>query len=140
MASDLLPIQLFVYGTLISGFNNNFLMDNCTFKGRASTVEKFALFVGEYPFVKSDEHETSIFGELYEVSTQESLKELDQLEDHPNWYVRSPCQVVLLEGGMAVEAQIYFNDNVSKENSEYVESGDFRRSVAAASHLKQVAV
>lgn len=83
IASNELPIQLFVYGTLISGYSNHFLMEGCSPRGPAKTVEDFSLHVHEYPFVSSKKHTTTISGEVYQINTVEQLEALDLLEEAP---------------------------------------------------------
>jgi gamma-glutamylcyclotransferase (GGCT)/AIG2-like uncharacterized protein YtfP len=90
--------RLFVYGTLRLGGSNAHLLANCRFLGLACTEPAFALAsFGSYPAL-CEGGDTAVEGELYDVPAAE-LVALDRLEDHPNWYVRTP--VVLGDGTRA---------------------------------------
>ena len=73
---------------------------------------------------------TIIHGEVYEVECNEVLKALDELEGHPNWYVREEVPVHLTDKEEIVHAYIYFNYNVndteeSTTQCSLVESGNY---------------
>ncbi len=110
MKSDKL-IPLFVYGTLKRGFSNHsFLSGTDTkFLGNARTAEPFALYVGKFPYVTSREPVCPIKGEVYMVDT-ETLLRIDELEEHPDWYIRRITKVIL-ENGTVLKAYIYFKDD-----------------------------
>jgi gamma-glutamylcyclotransferase (GGCT)/AIG2-like uncharacterized protein YtfP len=132
-----LPIKIFVYGTLMRGFSNHHVISSCAYLGTARTVEKYSLFVGSFPFVNSGTNVSHIYGELYEVTEIEHLQHLDELEGHPDYYCRTDCQVILMEGGdgnEVIAAQIYFNNNDSMEDAEHVPTGSFRDSSASVKH------
>lgn len=137
MAGNELPVQIFVYGTLVNGYCNHFLLDSSTFKGAAKTVQKYALHVADYPFVVNCDPQSHIMGEVYTVDTPEALEFLDQLEAHPVEYIRCHCKVQMTETGDVVDAQIYFNNNKSVENTEFVPSGDFSKSASSQKYLLQ---
>lgn len=118
--------RVFVYGSLLRGLENHFLIQNEKFVHRAHTVEEFymvsnnntpennisaayepTLFVPQdiykYPFLMrkpaASGHTCSrIVGEVYEV-TAEALAQLDRLEDHPTSYLRQSIQVENMEKG-----------------------------------------
>ena len=104
--------------------------------GRAATVELYAMFAAGVPFVHPGHSRVPILGEVFEVPTGEgrnTLTNLDRLEGHPDWYVRTPISVVLTDGpraGETVAAEIYFNSKCDDSNGEYnyIPSGDFRDS------------
>lgn len=131
-------VRIFVYGTLRKGFaNHHFLEDDCEYLGEAKSVNKYSMTAREYegrfgtkraiPFV-SKEPEVEVLGEVYEVS-QNVLKLLDRLENHPYWYVREEAEFEVLEGveeegkSRIVKAWIYFNEVDKGEIS--LSSGDF---------------
>mmetsp|Transcript_43205 Transcript_43205/g.50051 ORF Transcript_43205/g.50051 Transcript_43205/m.50051 type:complete len:159 (+) Transcript_43205:46-522(+) len=129
--------KIFVYGTLRKGFyNHHFLEEDTEFIGKAKSVNEYKMTAREYiirggrkravPFV-SKTPECSITGEIYEVSNN-TLKLLDRLENHPFWYVREEVEFVLTEDNTdgepkVVKAWIYFNELDKGEID--VESGDF---------------
>lgn len=53
-------------------------------------------------------------GEVYKVDDN-VLKNLDILEDHPNYYIREPCQVRSLDENSSITAWIYFIKNFKPE-------------------------
>jgi gamma-glutamylaminecyclotransferase len=125
-------IYLFVYGTLMKGFSNHFLIKNCKFIGLAQTVDKYGMFIGAYPFVNSEVHQSVITGEVYEVSDEVTLFNLDELEGHPTVYERIPTQVTLMETNELLNAEIYFHDKHTTSIDDMVEnvpSGYFRDSL-----------
>ena len=46
-------------------------------------------------------------GELYEVDDA-MLNVLDQLEQHPTWYIRTDIKCVLVDTDNVVDCQVYF--------------------------------
>lgn len=130
-------MHIFVYGTLMRGFSNHHLMKSSTFIGTAATKEKYALFVADFPFVTEKLQTSPIQGEVYEVADEETLKRLDDLEEHPTWYRRKPVKVVM-EGSVEgeIEAELYFNEGYAIEGDvERVQSGYFRDASKAQVHL-----
>ena len=95
------------------------------------------MFEAGVPFVHPRDARTHILGELWEVTDPVVIANLDKLEGHPEWYVRTSISVVVLDGALGVSVQtadIYFNAQVSDREGEgivvsnpaFVESGDFR--------------
>mmetsp|Transcript_2317 Transcript_2317/g.3650 ORF Transcript_2317/g.3650 Transcript_2317/m.3650 type:complete len:176 (-) Transcript_2317:344-871(-) len=138
MAADMLPKKIFTYGTLMTGFSNHFLVEESVYLGKARTVEQYALFTAEYPYVNSTINEISITGELYEVQTNKILQYLDELEGHPDVYIRTPCKVTMMDSGDIEDAEIYFYDRAatSGDGIEKVHSGNFCDSATAFRHLE----
>lgn len=141
--ASIFPKHIFVYGTLVKGYSNHFLMEKCTFVGPAVTKKSYGLHVKEYPFVTAKVPVSQIHGELYTVPDLETLDELDLLEDHPVVYERKPVVVIVSlrsksnECSIAeVEAELYFNENIdiTDDSVELVSSGRFVDSVLGARH------
>lgn len=79
--------KVFVYGSLKRGFGNHVLLEGCKYVGPAKTNPLFTMIsYGAFPAVLID-GETAITGEVYEVD-EHTLRSLDALEGHPNWYKR----------------------------------------------------
>ena len=85
---------IFVYGTLKSGYGNNYLLKGAECLGGAKTVEKYALYEQGIPYVVKSEPVAQIQGEVYLVDSA-TLARLDQLEGHPGWYYRELIPVIL---------------------------------------------
>jgi len=115
--------KIFVYGTLLNGFENHFYLKNARLIGKAFTKEQYHMTVAFIPFVSDDGHENSnyIFGEVYEVD-ETDLRRVDQLEGHPYMYERRKIDV-RLDDGSEMECWMYFY-NGDKGHTE-VESGNY---------------
>ena len=98
--------RVFVYGSLIQGMGNHWLLKGSIDKkfanliGKAVTKNKFKMITFHekcFPYVLFDSipiknaESTEIIGEIYEVDDS-TLKKLDNLESHPNWYKREMIQ------------------------------------------------
>lgn len=85
-------MNVFVYGTLMSGLYNHKHMSGSTFIGCARTVKKYGMHVMvSIPFLHDDEELYHIQGELYTV-TPTHMKYLDRIE---SWYKRKIIQVIV---------------------------------------------
>ena len=97
-----------VYGTLKKNYSNYWwYLGNATHIGKGKTYEKYPLIVKGLPYLINDEgkgHNVEI--DLFRV-TDSTLKDLDRLEGHPNWYRREQIWVVVK--GEPYLAWIYFN-------------------------------
>jgi len=106
---------VFVYGSLKKGFSNHRLLSTSEFvsKGTVHDAELYSL--GGFPALVSGGG--SVEGELYEVSP-ETLRNLDMLEGHPNFYRREtrlvdcsmngqlPCHVYIYQGEVSGDYHI----------------------------------
>jgi gamma-glutamylcyclotransferase (GGCT)/AIG2-like uncharacterized protein YtfP len=126
-------MYIFVYGTLMTGYGNNYLLDQnqegVTFIGKAVSKDShyFMVDVG-FPMVfdptyHDDEfpmtnHIGKIKGELYFVTNPEVLSNLDSLEGHPRWYVRTESDFHCMDE--VVPAQYYRMQDLDYTNSEAV--------------------
>eukprot|EP01052_Picozoa_sp_SAG31_P045592 SAG31_NODE_8386_length_1461_cov_21.727564_1_plen_177_part_00 len=131
--------RLLVYGTLMTGLRNHRTLEatgegeTARLVGRGQTLDKYTMFAQteagqEVPFVDPDVPTSAVRGEVWAVCAA-TLARLDELEGHPDWYVRAPCAVEL-ESGERMEVGIYFNRNFRlfgmHETAAVVEDGDFR--------------
>ncbi len=114
---------IFVYGTLRKGFGNHRLLENAEFLGTGRTKEKYKMTANGIPFVSKNEPVSYIIGEVYKIDDK-TLKRLDELEGHPDWYKREKVKIIL-ETGKEVEAWIYFNE--VSEGRYLIKSGDFKK-------------
>lgn len=106
--------RIFVYGTLLAGFGNHRLISQQggQFVGEA-VLPGFELFsFGGFPGIRRTDREGSVVhGEVWNV---EDIAPLDRLEGHPNFYLRTPVDVVEApdgypyhEGAMVWEVETY---------------------------------
>lgn len=104
----------FVYGTLMSMYGNNRLLVDETLVDKAITVNDYQMFASGIPYVLKEINKYPIHGEVWEVK-KESIRSLDGLEGHPNFYRREKIQVTLKSTGEIVEAWIYFINTSNPE-------------------------
>ena len=80
--------KLFVYGTLKQGHGNHkYFLSKAKLLGKFITPPKYTMYsLGGFPGV-IDAGETSIHGEVYEV-TDEEFARIDRLEGYPSMYTR----------------------------------------------------
>lgn len=99
-----------VYGTLKKGFGNYFnYLTRATHIGRGKTTDKFPLIVKSLPYMINEKgvgHNVVV--DVFAVSDEE-LKRIDRLENHPTWYKRERVSVTLDKSGRQKEAWLYFN-------------------------------
>lgn len=112
--------NLFTYGTLKRGFSNNHLLESSKYAGTAKTLGKYSLYESGIPFVFKGEAVSHIYGELYLVD-ELTLKIIDRLEGHPEWYRRKEVKVVT-EKEETVTAWLYF---YPEKRGKLVKSGRF---------------
>jgi len=98
--------NLFTYGTLMKGYSNHYPLKRAEWVGSAKTLEKYSLYESGIPFVFKGEAVSHIYGELYRVD-ELTLKIIDRLEGHPEWYRREEIQIVT-DSGNNVTAWLYF--------------------------------
>lgn len=122
---------LFVYGSLMKGFDNHNLLGNSAKRlGKARTVKKFAMYedsFGNYPYIV-DEPYSKIKGELYQITRAELMQKIDEFEGAPDYYVRKKIEVKSHHGVkrafvyMQEDAQVPTDQEPLKEwtnNSDY---------------------
>lgn len=118
--------RVFVYGSLMAGFSNNFWLTMATYVGQRTTAEpNYIMFsLGMFPGVATGGWH-AIHGEVYEVDDL-TLKRLDRLEGHPNFYRRQPT---ILDDGTIADMYVLAQPWLKKHDTNYlprVASGDWR--------------
>jgi gamma-glutamylcyclotransferase (GGCT)/AIG2-like uncharacterized protein YtfP len=98
--------KVFVYGTLMQGRCNHYLLKNSTFigKGMAKGVGLYTVS-SDYPGAVLEKGET-VLGEIYQVNSS-TLQALDELEDNEILYKRELLPIELEKGGKIIIAWIY---------------------------------
>lgn len=95
-------MRLFVYGTLRQGCPNHRLLFGSRYLGPATTAEPYVMVTQKsrsfpYIFKHPDLYTTPIRGEMYEIN-QETVRQLDALEGHPDHYRRQQILVTTPKG------------------------------------------
>ena len=117
------PHLIAVYGTLRKGFGNHGLLSDARLLDSGITIDQYAMVCEGIPYVASGHREdgNNLAVEVYAVN-DETLKEVDRLENHPEWYQRKEIKVKL-DNGVIATAWLYFNDTVDVEGMRFY--GDF---------------
>lgn len=101
-----------VYGTLKKGFHNHHYLIGSKLLGSGVTKhDHYVMLSAGIPYVckcVDEEKMGRISVEVYEVDDN-TLKNLDRLEGHPEWYKREPVYVDI-EGVGSLAAWLYFNE------------------------------
>jgi len=111
------PIQnLFVYGTLLSKYNNEmsvFLRSNSKFIGNGFIYGKL-YDLGKYPAAVDLDTDSKVFGEIYQlINFDETIKILDDYEEIgeefslPNEYIRKEVNVFINNKKLSCYCYIY---------------------------------
>ena len=120
MAKYMKSNNIFVYGTLRKGGNNNSLLRNEKFIGSGKTKNLYSLYTAGIPYLNPNEEVCQIVGEVYEVN-EDTFMAIDMLEGHPRWYYRYPAEIVL-ENGTDTIAWVYFNNH---KTNHRLDDGDY---------------
>lgn len=105
-----MDIAVAVYGTLKSGYGNNFLLEDATLVGKGRTTDKYPLIIrqGGLPFLLNKKNTGyNVEVEVYLVD-KKILRRLDILEGHPEWYCRREISVTIDEIDTPIRAWTYF--------------------------------
>lgn len=115
-------IRVFVYGTLKHGFYNHRWMQGSVYLGKAeSTFHGYMMYDnGNYPVLVTGSE--VVKGELYVVS-EETLKNLDMLEGHPDLYERKKRMFNIK--GVSVEAWVYMYQGACR-GMRYVKDCEYK--------------
>ena len=114
---------VFVYGTLRQGCSNHHLLKGETLLGPARTMDRFALYVDDFPYLIKSQPCSRVSGEVYRVGPV-AFARLDALENHPLWY-RRERRGVAMENGSVLQAWVYF---FPVPRGSLVPSGDYLKS------------
>lgn len=99
--------RVFVYGTLKRGFRNHRFLKTASFVGEAHTLTRFRMLDGRFPVLRDTSVDPkSIAGEAYDVD-DETLKQLDDLEDIASGMYERITIDVALSGQRTSKAFIY---------------------------------
>ena len=129
MQQDIIPRlhTIFVYGTLMKGYGNHTILMGAEFVGPAVTEPRFTMLnLGAFPGVVVC-GDTSITGEIYRVNKR-MLRQLDELEGHPDFYRRRSIGMVFVRGlGREEMAEAYVLPKTWLDSCRIITSGDWRQ-------------
>lgn len=98
-------MNVFVYGTLKSGYGNNALLRDSTFVS-VGTVAGYKLYDSGFPVARPSDGDT-IIGEIWDIGDNENtLRNLDRLESEGRMYIRTPVKAIA-ENGTEMDVQMY---------------------------------
>lgn len=122
-------VLIFVYGTLMKKFWNNYFLEDSQFLGKVETIEKYSLYIQDLIPKLNEKENYVVYGELYNISN-DTLQEIDSLEGHDeNYdedqgdYFRKLIQVSDKEGKIYDNIWAYINNN---PEGVLGSTGDFR--------------
>ena len=111
--------KVFVYGTLLKGEYNNYLLETSDLIGPDRVCGFSMRDLGKFPACIPDaDVQKVVVGEVWEVD-DDTFARLDHLEGYPSFYDR--VQVPTFAG----DAWMYINKNAN--NRPEIESGDWRQ-------------
>ena len=115
-------LQVFVYGTLLKGEYNNYLLEESELKGDASITGFVMHCLGSYPAITPVEGaDVPVLGEVWEI-TPETFARLDRLEGYPHFYDRVEVETPF------GTAWAYFIEDIEREEpANVILSGSWRQ-------------
>lgn len=115
---------VFVYGSLKRGLHNNSVLGSSKYIGRAETMNKYGLrSLGSFPGVDITVSTTIIQGEVFEVTDEAVLRDLDSLEGYPEFYDKKEVEVLMDIYGTIKKATMYYLAEPSRYKGTLLSSG-----------------
>lgn len=102
---------LFVYGSMMRGFQNHGRLGDAEYAGDFQTSGRHAMYADAskmFPYVVEDEKRSRIRGELYKIVSKNDFDAIDHLEGVPDFYFRKQISVTEIDGNRKFSAWIYF--------------------------------
>jgi len=122
-------VLIFVYGTLMKKFWNDYFLKDSEFLGKVQTIERYGLYIEGLIPKLNEEKNYVIYGELYNVS-KDTLQKIDSLEGNDeNYdedrgdYFRKIIQVLNEDEKIYNNVWAYINNN---QEGVLSSTGDFR--------------
>jgi gamma-glutamylcyclotransferase (GGCT)/AIG2-like uncharacterized protein YtfP len=126
-------LNLFVYGTLRKKDIRSSFLENSKYLGEFVTQPKYSLYnLGSFPAITKD-GDTAIIGEVYEIADADTLRQIDLIEGHPNFYTRLPIDLDFAQSKEIVnnfsqtdiDCEAYFLLSRDMNNYEKIITGDW---------------
>lgn len=99
-----------VYGTLRKGNSNYYsYLYGQKFVGTGKTADKYPLVINGLPYLVEEKgvgHNVTV--DVFRISDS-ALRDLDKLENHPNWYKREEVSIKMGKSKKTLKCWIYFN-------------------------------
>lgn len=126
-----MAVRVFVYGTLLSGLYNHYLLEGAEFVGNAVSCERGLMYsAGDFPILSFASRADLIVGEIWQLPEgekgEEMLENLDALEGYPGWYDRTLKDFRI--NGERIKALVYHQD--SHMAMGIVQDGDWKAHLA----------
>lgn len=109
---------LFAYGSLKRGKSNHYILENSEYLGKVFTDKNYTMFIVGLPYMVKRKNGGGVEGELYRVD-KDTLRILDVLEGHPDFYYRETIQVYDFEDGHMREAYAYLHPDTFTEDNKW---------------------
>ena len=115
---------IFVYGTLMKGECNHFLIQNQQYKGKA-VIHGFNLYsLGPYPGIRPSKYKhRTVSGELYSID-EEALRQVNRLEGEGSLYLLRYTEAQTSDG-KTERAGIYVYNSICRKDS-WIMDGDWK--------------
>lgn len=110
---------VFVYGTLMNGKRNHYILEDSKFIGNGFISDYFMFNIVTYPGIQKSKYKSKVYGEVYQVS-EETLKQLDILEEVGTLYNKEIVRVYLNDFTIDAIVYVYILKEYIEENeNEY---------------------
>jgi len=118
---------IFVYGTLLSGLERSYVLDDSELLGDAVAGGVCLYDLGCYPGIKNGDG--AVFGELYDVDdiTLETLDAIEGFDSNNldnSLYLRSEIRILVPSITISVYSYFY---NLAVDESMLIDDGDYRK-------------
>ena len=106
---------VFVYGTLMNGKRNHYILEDSKFIGNGFISDYFMFNIVTYPGIQKSKYKSKVHGEVYQVR-DETLKQLDILEEVGTLYDKEIVKVYLNDFTINAIAYIYIQKKYIEKN------------------------